>query len=619
MKKLFGIFLMLVAILTLASCGGKKGNNTKDPIQLATPTLSLTENVVSWDEIENASGYVVKVNSVAQDVQTQTTYTLPEVGSYEVCVKAVTNDETSYKNSPYSESVTYEYYITNTTLWVLGDSTSCSFANEAADQIKYYPRYGFGTQLSNYLDDKVTVRNIAVSGRSAGNYFNESTSMTYYAEYKSEIKAGDYVIIAFGHNDQNGDVRYSNPNLASDDTTTRKWTGLDEKNYAGGEVERPVSFKYLLNHYYIEVAQEAGATPILCTPIVRRNGSSDTLSEANCHVWSGKAAADGEEAYIGGDYAEAIRELAAEKNITLIDNTAITKAKYESIGKDKTLYMHAWVNSKEGSVDNTHLNIFGAKWVAYSLLQALKNTNCNLKKYIKSDITEPTQQNDLVVNPNYVDKSYEAPTSGMSIFETTNPWCASAFGYLGGKPTTSNYVLTEESSKVTLQVKNNKGKIADNSDGIFMYYQQIAATSNFTLTAKMKITQYDSNTQVGMGIMIRDDMYVDVDSANDSSINSNYVAAGSAITGALSITSTAMRKDTIIKDYKGTAVAFELNTNVTLTIVKNGNTYTVTYGTLDPVEYEVDLTDIDKNYVYAGFYVARNATVEFSNYSITMN
>jgi hypothetical protein len=34
------------------------------------------------------------------------------------------------------------------------------------------------------------------------------------------------------------------------------------------------------------------------------------------------------------------------------------------------------------------------------------------------------------------------------------------------------------------------------------------------------------------------------------------------------------------------------------------------------VEYELDLTEIDSNYVYAGFYVARNATVEFSNYSI---
>ena len=52
-----------------------------------------------------------------------------------------------------------------------------------------------------------------------------------------------------------------------------------------------------------------------------------------------------------------------------------------------------------------------------------------------------------------------------------------------------------------------------------MYYQQLSATSNFTLTATMTVKEFDVNTQVGFGIMIRDDMYVDVQTANNSSMD----------------------------------------------------------------------------------------------------
>ena len=54
------------------------------------------------------------------------------------------------------------------TLWVVGDSTLSSF-----DDKYYYPRYGYGTRLSCYLNDKVNVENLALSGRSSLSFTRE--------------------------------------------------------------------------------------------------------------------------------------------------------------------------------------------------------------------------------------------------------------------------------------------------------------------------------------------------------------------------------------------------------------------------------------------------------------
>ena len=210
MKKLIGLFFAFIAIFVMVSCGNKKGDSTKNNVtRLDAPVLTLTDNVVTWDAVENAGGYVVKVNDAVCDEQTEITYTIiaTEVGNYTITVKAIPADTTLYKESYYSEAVVYtKTKATSKTLWVLGDSTSCSFENDADDQKKYYPRCGYGTQLANYFND-VTVKNIAVSGRSSGSYFTESQSKLKYDEFTSEIAEGDYVLIAFGHNEENTDHR----------------------------------------------------------------------------------------------------------------------------------------------------------------------------------------------------------------------------------------------------------------------------------------------------------------------------------------------------------------------------------------------------------------------------
>lgn len=80
------------------------------------------------------------------------------------------------------------------TLWVVGDSTAAAFQ----DTNYYYPRYGWGTQLDRYFQG-ITIENLAVSGTSSQSFLQTSQ----YRRLLQEIEAGDYVVIGFGHNDEN--------------------------------------------------------------------------------------------------------------------------------------------------------------------------------------------------------------------------------------------------------------------------------------------------------------------------------------------------------------------------------------------------------------------------------
>ena len=109
----------------------------------------------------------------------------------------------------------------------------------------------------------------------------------------SSIKAGDYLIIGFGHNDEKSDdgLRFTDASKPTTDST---------------------SFKYSLYENYIKVAIEKGATPILCTPIVRLSLNKD---------YSGTVIHE----TVHGDYRKNILDLGEMTGVTSIDLTTPTK------------------------------------------------------------------------------------------------------------------------------------------------------------------------------------------------------------------------------------------------------------------------------------------------------
>ena len=486
-----------------------------------------------------------------------------------------------------------------TTVYLVGDSTVCAFSDKY-----YYPRYGYGTQLGQYLNGEATVVNLALSGRSSKSFIAEAN----YQTLKDSIKEGDYLIIGFGHNDEKSDepARFTDASKPYTD---------------------PTSFGYHLNEYYVKVAQSKGATPILCTPIVR--AASDNMY-------------DGAEGHITatGNYAQAIRDLGAALSVSVIDLTAATAERYVAIGFEEACKYHAVTAGKYAedgttvvpnmdTVDKTHLNVYGAKYVAYLLANGLKKVD-GIKNYVLDDIATPTEK-DLTPIPGYVVPTYAAPDLGgytaPSHFATLSEgWYGTAFGDTGGNPqSSSNGYFAQETSAGVFKVGNiaakGKGKIASSADGIAFAFRQVDKDKNFTLSASGKILETADKDQAGFGLMLRDDTYLNLTAA-DASIASNYLTAG-FLTTKTGINANFYRENGTLK--KGNEISSTLHAagdtftatiervgqTVTVTVVYGGQTYTRSY-------YDFDLLAKDNGYMYVGMFATRGTVVEFTDVTFTV-
>lgn len=472
------------------------------------------------------------------------------------------------------------------TIWIVGDSTVSSFTDNY-----YYPRYGWGTQIGNYLDGSFNIQNLALSGRSSKSYIVEPQYLTLL----SSMKSGDYLLVGFGHNDEKAEAeRYSNPN---------------------GTYLEPGSLANSLYENYIKPAQAAGTQVILTTPIVRRPAAG-VWSDSNLHV---TATSGG---FAGGDYPQAIRDLGTALNLPVVDMTSLTKSLYDQLGSAETLYLHAWTSSKPASVDNTHTNIWGGKYNAYLVAKAIKELGVSGLAEHVIDAAAPTKANTLVSNPNYQETPYTGDLPQSTLWADHGIWKGTVFGDIGGNPSTANQTLeTDSNGNMHIAVANNKGKIAGGTDGFAMYYYKVPANSTFTLTAKAKINGFSSNDQVSFGLMARDEMHI------DSYINTtmgDYVAAAP-----LKLTKAAAggywnsfaRKSGVLTQ-GGTAVnPIAAGDLIDLRLEGNSDGYASKFGNEAAISggFDFKLTSMDPDYVYVGMFAARNADVTFSDIKLVVD
>lgn len=221
------------------------------------------------------------------------------------------------------------------TIYVAGDSTAATYAANRA------PLTGWAQVLGDFLPDNIVVENHAQSGRSSKSFVDEGRLDTII----NKIKAGDYLIIQFGHNDQKTDdpARYTNP------ATTYK--------------------DYL--KMYIDRSRQKGAIPILVTSIERRRVSGSSHIETL------------------GDYPKAMRELAAAEDVTLIDLSAETLKLYNSLGVEGTKRLFLIVapgespNYPDGLEDNTHLCRYGAEEISKLFIRELAKTDLPIAAYLE--------------------------------------------------------------------------------------------------------------------------------------------------------------------------------------------------------------------------------------------
>ncbi len=201
------------------------------------------------------------------------------------------------------------------TIFIAGDSTVCDWVSTntsalAADET------GWAQELSLYMKPGVSVANYADSGETAGSFYTK-----FFPAARTAMKAGDYLFIQFGHNDQKN--------------------ATDIANY-------PTN---LTN--YVNDAKAKGAIPVIVTPVSRASGSA-----AN----PGFAGLD-----------QVARDTATQLGVALIDLTALSRSYYTTVPNfSSTLF-----------IDGTHFHEVGAIGVAGVVANAIKSSSLGLSSYVR--------------------------------------------------------------------------------------------------------------------------------------------------------------------------------------------------------------------------------------------
>ena len=486
-----------------------------------------------------------------------------------------------------------------TTLYLVGDSTVCDYKKAdgtITDASYFYDRFGYGTQLDNYLDDKVTIKNLALSGRSSKSFIGEAN----YNTLKSSIKSGDYLVIGFGHNDEKSDDadRFASANKATD---------------------LKGSFKYNLYEYYVKLALDKGATPIICSPIVRYSSSAD-YSSSNGHITS------------NGDYSLACKDLCDEKDVDFVNLTSLTKNLYTEL-KEEAIYFHAMTSGLDSdtadinTADTTHLNIYGAKMVSYLFAQSIMNSSCTLKSYLKDEYSMPTKEKDLIKNSLYTYVSYSSP----SVLQ--NKWFGTVFGDCGGSTTSaaSGYVAKEQSGKFIVgQASANgsdsgyKGKISGTTEGRAYMLQKISISKDVVIEADARVNVLNAGigNGAGFGLLIRDEAYFSSESLNNKSYGLGNSFNAGLLTNSSGVVCNFSRETKKLVSSTDVAPMYCVGSTAHFKIERVGQKITCTVTYCDKVYTQTyidkDLVAIDHEFYYIGMFAARGTIAEFSNVSVTI-
>jgi lysophospholipase L1-like esterase/mannose-6-phosphate isomerase-like protein (cupin superfamily) len=200
---------------------------------------------------------------------------------------------------------------------IAGDSTASDY------DASRWPRRGWGQELPGWFDASVEVRNRAQSGRSARSFIEQG----WIYDVARDLRAGDLLLIQFGHNDEKRDdpARYNEPQQA---------------------------FPLWLRQY-LTLARRVGATPVLLTPVARR------------HFVAGRASD------LHGPYAQAVRALARQEGVALVDLGGASLRWLAGLGEDasRDYYLHVPAQNLR---DNTHFHQRGAAAIACLVVQGLR-------------------------------------------------------------------------------------------------------------------------------------------------------------------------------------------------------------------------------------------------------
>jgi lysophospholipase L1-like esterase len=249
------------------------------------------------------------------------------------------------KRAPWAKQLTAEEAARYTVANVLGGTDNWNPASAPANTVAARAQVrivlagdstvtddaGWGAGFKQRLKPGVELINLAKGGRSSGSFMAEG-------RWKQTLDLKpDYVLIQFGHNDQPG----HGPERETDPKTTYR-----------ANMER-----------YVDEAKAAGIKPILVTSLSRRQWGADGKIHSTLTP-----------------YADTVRQIAAEKNVPLIDLHALSIAMYEKMGQKAVEEISP---TKTGGLDGTHLNAKGGDLVGRLVADALRQAVPALADYLQ--------------------------------------------------------------------------------------------------------------------------------------------------------------------------------------------------------------------------------------------
>jgi lysophospholipase L1-like esterase len=196
---------------------------------------------------------------------------------------------------------------------------------------------GWGDPIAAYFDAaKITVSNRARGGRSSRTYLTEGLWNTTVAD----LKAGDFVLMQFGHNDGGSPEKSYRASL--------KGNGDDAR-----EVENPNTHqKEMIQSYgwylrkYIADTKAKGATPIVLSMVPRNDWENGKVGRAS------------------QGYGKWALEAAQSQGALFLDLNEISARHYEAMGQEKVKAFFPQ--------EHTHTDAEGAELNARSVIEGLK-------------------------------------------------------------------------------------------------------------------------------------------------------------------------------------------------------------------------------------------------------
>lgn len=221
------------------------------------------------------------------------------------------------------------------TLFIAGDSTVTDQPRE--------PWVGWGQMLPRFFDERIAVANFAESGLALRSFRAQRRLEKVF----EQMKPGDFLFIQFGHND------------------------MKERGAGIGPWE---SYSDDLRQY-VRQTRAHGGIPVLITSMQRRR-----FDEA------------GRQPATLGDYPLAVRRVAAELDVPLIDLNLMSAAIYAALGPEdsKRAFVHYPAGTFPGQDqplrDDTHFNPYGGYQLARAVVEGIRRSVPELAAFIRPDV-----------------------------------------------------------------------------------------------------------------------------------------------------------------------------------------------------------------------------------------